>query len=252
MPLDETNTRRTGVIVGVLFIIATSFLFLGEVFYRSYLDAPDVLTIAAQYKTVILFGLLIELICILAMPLIGAFIFPVLSRVSIGMALSYFFFRALEGIILITVALTNKLALLSLSEAQVAGTELASAANTLALIRAQNFWANTDGPLYNIIFALGAICLYGTLFHARLIPRWISVWGLIGIVILLILLGTAAVIPLPPMAQLVLIPIAVQEMVMALWFIFRGFDFETVEARSGRTAEVSPEDGPNQKLGVLK
>jgi len=76
---------------------------------------------AAENKPVIVLGLMIELICNLAMPLIGAFINPVLSRVSAGLALTYFFFRSLEGIILITVALTGKFALLTMSEMVAAG-----------------------------------------------------------------------------------------------------------------------------------
>jgi len=239
MQLEDPQMRRAGAIVGVLFIIATAFLFLGEMFYKQFLDAPDVLTIAAQYKPMIVLGLMIELICILAMPLIGAFIYPVLSRVSVGLALTYFFFRSLEGIILINVALTNKFSLLSLSEAQLGGADPALAEAAVMLIRTQNLWGDTAGTLYNIIFALGALCLYGALFHARLIPRWISLWGLIAIVVLLGIAGTAMLVPLPPWAPLLVVPIAVQEMVMALWFIFRGFDFQAVSHKHPHPTEIS-------------
>ena len=229
---SDPNIRRTGIIVGVLFIIATAFLFLGEVFYRPYLDRPDVLSIAAENKPVIMFGLMIELICILAMPLIGAFIYPVLRRVSTGLALSYFFFRSLEGIILTNVALTNKFALVSLSEALVAGADPAAAESALALIRAQYIWGDTAGMLYNIIFAFGALCLYAMLFRAKLVPRWISGWGSIAIAILLGLVLATVFAELPTWTELLLVPIAVQEMVMALWFIFRGFDMSAVPARA--------------------
>jgi hypothetical protein len=235
---NDQYMRRAGVIVGLLFIVATSFLFLGELFYKPYLDRADVIAVAANNKPMIVLGLLVELICILAMPLIGAFIFPVLSRVSTGMALSYFFFRGLEGIILTTVALTNKFTLLSLSEAQAAATDPAAAGAALALIRAQNLWADTAGYLYNIIFVMGAVCLYAVLFHARLIPRWISVWGLIAIAILLGLVGAAIFVDLPDWSALLLVPIGVQEMVMALWFIFRGFDFGTLGKADRHASET--------------
>lgn len=221
---ENLSLRRTGIIVGLLFIVATAFLFLGEAFYRSYLDAPDVVFTAAEHKPVIVFGLTIELICILAMPLIGAFIFPALSRVSVGLALTYFFFRALEGVILISVALHNKFALLTMSERVAAGEDPVAMYSARLLIDAQNHWGNTDGLLYNIIFGLGALTLYLTLYRTRLIPRWLSLWGLIAILILLGLVGTAIFIDTPPWATLLLVPIGVQEMVMALWFIFRGFD----------------------------
>ncbi len=222
---DDRDYRRAGVIVGLLFIVATAFLFLGEVFYKAHLQQPDALMTAASRKPVIMLGLMIELICILAMPLIGAFIYPVLRRVSTGLALTYFFFRALEGVILITVALTNKLALLTLSEAAAQGEDLAALEAARLLIEAQNHWGNTDGLLYNIIFGLGALTLYLTLYGARLIPRWISVWGLVAIAILMGLVLASMFVETPTWTALLLVPIAVQEMVMALWFIFRGFDF---------------------------
>ena len=209
--------------------MATSFLFLGEAFYKSYIDAEDALTVIAANKPVVVLGLGIELICILSMPLIGAFIYPVLCRVSTGMALTYFFIRGLEGVILITVAQTNKWAVLSLSEAYVAGADRAAIEASLTLIRAQNEWGDTAGLLYNVIFVIGAVCLYSVLFRARLIPRWISVWGLLAIAVLA---GTVVfalfAAELPDWALLLLVPIAVQEMVMALWFIFRGFDVSAV------------------------
>ena len=56
---EATDYRRAGVIVGVLFIVATAFLFLGEAFYKTYLDGPDTLTKAAANKPIVVFGLLI-------------------------------------------------------------------------------------------------------------------------------------------------------------------------------------------------
>ncbi|NNE80319.1 MAG: DUF4386 domain-containing protein [Silicimonas sp.] len=233
---EDKNYRRAGIIVGLLFIVATTFLFLGEFFYKPYLGQPDALMVAANNKPVIAFGLLIELVCILAMPLIGAFIFPVLRRVCTGLALTYFFFRGLEGVILINVALTNKFALLTLSEMVAAGTDAAALESARLLIEAQNAWGNTDGMLYNIIFGLGALILYVTLYRARLIPRWISAFGLIAIGILMAVVLAAVFVDMPPWAQLLVVPIAVQEMVMALWFIFRGFDFATIAATGQKPA----------------
>ncbi len=235
-PSDVANERRIAVIVGALFIIATAFLFLGEAFYRRFLDAADVLEIAAQNKPTIMLGLSIELVCILAMPLIGAFIYPILARVSVAAAGSYLFFRSLEAVILVSVALSNKLAILSLSEAYAAGAERASLEPALALARAQNIWAATDGALYNIVFVCGALCLYAVLFRSRLTPRWISLWGLLSAGLLGALAASAVFVAPPAAWEVALIaPLAVQEMVMALWFIFRGFDTRRLERPDRKT-----------------
>lgn len=237
---NTANDRRTGIIVGTLFIVATSFLFLGEAFDKPYLNAPDALSVVARNKPEVVSGLLVEFIVIIAMPLIGAFIFPVLRRVSTGMALAYFFFRSLEAVVLIAVALTSKFAILSLSEAYAAGGDSARIETSLALIRALNAWADTAGPLYNIIFVFGALCLYAVLFRARLIPRWISGWGLIAAVNLGIPAVSGIFARLPPIWEAALIaPIAVQEMGMALWFIFRGFDFSETSVVDAAVAETA-------------
>ena len=38
------------------------------------------------------------------------------------------------------------------------------------------------GPVGTILFLIGATCLYLSFYRTRLIPRWLSVWGLIGVV----------------------------------------------------------------------
>lgn len=232
--------RPTALIVGILFIVATAFLFLGEVFYKPYLAAPNALEIAAPNKSWVVLGLGLELVCILAMPLIGAFIYPVLSAVSTGMALAYFFFRSLEAVLLIAVALTNKLTILTMSEAYVNGGDPAPLEASLSLIRAQNVWGDTAGILYNIVFVCGAYCLYAVLFRARLIPRWISGWGLISITILGAVVVMAIFVRVSPVWEVALIaPLAIQEMVMALWFIFRGFDRGALSAARARTPDLA-------------
>ena len=79
------------------------------------------------------------------------------------------------------------------------------------------------------------------LWKSRLVPRVISGWGLISA---LVLGGVALTVPFAPIpgsvAVALITPLAVQEMVLALWFIFRGFDrsalarLQTAEAQQIR------------------
>ncbi len=83
---------------------------------------------------------------------------------------------------------------------------------------------NLLGPIGSILFLIGATCLYISFYRTRLIPRWLSVWGLIGVVpymifALLHLFGMDNGIGI-----YLQIPLAIQEMVMALWLIVKGFD----------------------------
>jgi hypothetical protein len=74
---------------------------------------------------------------------------------------------------------------------------------------------------------------YTVLYQANLLPRWISGWGLIGVVLyeaagllhLFALIGQTSTIML-----VLVLPIGMQEMVMAVWLIVKGFN-PSAEAR---------------------
>ena len=80
-----------------------------------------------------------------------------------------------------------------------------------------------------IPFVLGALMFYVLLYQSRLVPRWLSVWGLVG----------AALYIVPPLGSMFglslvffMAPLALQEMVMAVWLIAKGFNPSVVESIS--------------------
>ncbi len=96
------------------------------------------------------------------------------------------------------------------------------------------------GEVAVLAFGLGGLMYYWVFYRSRLVPRWLSAWGLVAITSvmasgLLVMLGLAA-----PMSvtQLVLaLPIAVQEMVLAVWLITRGFNPRAAARPRRPTAE---------------
>ena len=73
-------------------------------------------------------------------------------------------------------------------------------------------------------FCLGAFLYYLAFFQSRLIPRWLSGWGIAAIILMttagvLALFNNDAVTSYVPLA----LPIFLQEMVLAVWLIARGF-----------------------------
>lgn len=215
--------RRTAIIVGVLFIIATAFLFIGGAIYEPILEAENVLETAFPERTTAIAGLLVEFICVMAILLIPVFLFPVLRKRNEALALGYTGFRFLEVVLFLALE-ANLLSLVWVSESYLdSGSAVFD--GILASIRAEN---DALFFLYVIVFTLGALVLYTLLYQSRLVPRWLSVWGFAGAAFLLIgvvlmLLGVVAGTGLD--SELIWAPpIAVQEMVMALWLIFKGFD----------------------------
>lgn len=85
-----------------------------------------------------------------------------------------------------------------------------------------------------ITFVLGALMFYVVLYQSRLVPRWLSTWGLVGAVLYIV----------PPLGSMfglslgvLMAPLAVQEMVMAVWLIAKGFSPAALAVES--TGETS-------------
>lgn len=230
------NYRKTAIAVGILFIIATAFLFIGEAVYKPILSSADFLELAYPNSSTVILGILLEFTIVLAIPLIPIVFFPVLRKHSEVLAIGYVVFRALESVILITVAEINKLSLIGLSQAYLSA-EQADATYFQAVasaIQAENLWGDTSGVLYNAVFVIGAVILYTVLFQSKLIPRWLSVWGFMACATILTGALASPFVKLPDVVNMLLVfPIGVQEMVMALWLIFRGFNPSALDAESG-------------------
>ena len=77
-----------------------------------------------------------------------------------------------------------------------------------------------------VVFCLGAALFYIALFVSRIAPRWLSGWGLVGIPLYVAaaLLAAFGAIEMDSTTQtLLFMPLALQEMVLAIWMIARGF-----------------------------
>jgi hypothetical protein len=76
---------------------------------------------------------------------------------------------------------------------------------------------------------------YWVFYQSRLVPRWLSAWGLVAVA-LVMMSGLLVMLRLTePMSttQVVLaLPVAVQEMVMAVWLIAKGFNPTALAAES--------------------
>ena len=76
-------------------------------------------------------------------------------------------------------------------------------------------------------WCIGAYLYYSLFFKTRLVPRWLSVWGLAGITLTVaasILVLFRQIAPLSTVQMLMNLPIALQEMVLAIWLIVKGFN----------------------------
>jgi len=212
--------RKAAVWVGVLFIIGTVALVLSLVVTDAVLTGPAYLTQVAAQPNQVAIGALLVLLAGFALAMVPVVFWPVGRRYNETLALGYVVFRgAIETVIYIVGAL-GWLLLIALSTEP-------DAAPLAGFVR------TADSVIWEQVgvfpFALGALMFYVLLYQSRLVPRWLSTWGLVGA-------GLYIVAPLGSMFGLSLgffmAPLALQEMVMAVWLIAKGFNPSAIAAES--------------------
>jgi len=149
--------------------------------------------------------------------------YPVLKQVNSTLALGSVVFRAIEAVFYTT-------AVVAILSVQSLGQQFATTpANARAPIQAMAdvLLSLRDDSNIAAIFALtvSALMYYGLFYRSRLIPRWLSGWGVVG----MLLLMTACLLALfsdRPVTgyTLFILPIAVQELVLAVWLLVKGFN----------------------------
>ena len=177
---SKMNTsRKTARIVGVLFIIGTVAGVLSFIFTGPILDAPDYLIKVSANENQVIIGALLVLIMGFALAMVPVMMFPIFKKHNEALALGSVVFRgALEAVTYIAIVI-SWLLLITLSQDYVqAGAPEASYFQTLGALLQEA----VDGinQILAIVFSLSALMIYYLFYQSKLIPRWLSGWGLIG------------------------------------------------------------------------
>jgi hypothetical protein len=226
------SNRRTAIIVGVLFIIGTVAGVLSGLFLGPFLDDPgDLIKVSANENQIIL-GALFVLIMAFALAMIPVVMFPIFKKHNETLALGYVVFRgALETFTYIATVI-SWLLLFTLSQEYVkAGTPDASYFQTLGTLLLEA--ADSIDLVLTIVFSLGALMFYYLLYQSKLIPRWLSVWGFIGATLVLAV-GLLGMFDLD--LEILWAPLALNEMVLAVWLIVKGFNSPAIASESYKVA----------------
>jgi hypothetical protein len=220
------TSRTSARITGVLLILGTVPPVVGGILWGPLVSSPDYLSAMAAHSVQILSLALFDLLFLgLACAGIGISLYPVLKRHGEGLALGAMGFRLIEGAIQIVGAIVL-VALLALSQEFVkAGSPADSFFQpAAAAIKAVRDWAANGSAVFP--WCTGAFIYYAIFFRTRLVPRWLSVWGLLGLTLFLVsafavmfgLFGSFS-----PIQMLLSLPILVQELVLAVWLIVKGY-----------------------------
>lgn len=249
------SINRTARIVGALYIIGTVAGILSLVFRGPIGNVQDFLISVSANETRLVVGALFVLTMSLALAMVPVMMFPILRKHNEALALGYVVFRGgLEAVSYLAIA-TIWLLLVPLSQLYVqAGASDASNIQALGTLLLEAEKGIVGGVILTIAFSLGSLIFNYLLYQTKLVPRWLSAWGLIAGVLYLAsgLLAVFGIIEaLSPIFVILQLPKALQEMVLAVWLIVKGFNpYATVLLRStreervidavGKSAEVEP------------
>jgi hypothetical protein len=228
------SSRKTAIIVGALFIIATVASMLGNFILDPILDDPDYLINVSENENQVIIGALIAFIDGIAIVGIAVLMFPILKKHNEGIALGYVGARITELPIIIAYIIIPLL-LIDLSQEYVkAGAPAASYFLTSGtLFFAIRHW--TLQMIYIFNFLAGVMFCY-LLYKSKLVPRFISALGLIGYAVILpgTLLHMFSHIDTDALFIVFLLG-TIFEILLPIWLFVKGFNPSAIDSGSAKT-----------------
>ena len=218
---DMNPNRRTAVLVGALFLISTATFILSNALITPLLGSHNFLAAVADHSQLMIAATLIGLIEGTATVGIALALYPILKRQHPALALGYAGMRIAELAIAVVGFGLGGLLLVTLSATAANGATSETLGTLLVALR---HWTLMLVYLYT---AIGGLMLSYMLLRTRLVPRGLSVLGLIGYAALLL----AAVLDMLGLIDLVagpglvwLVPGGLFELLLPIWLFARGFN----------------------------
>jgi hypothetical protein len=221
------NNKEIARTVGILFIIGTVAGILSMI-GTSIIDEPDYLAKIAENKTMVVLGSLLILTMGIALSSMVVVLFPVLKKYNETLALGALIFRGALELVCYVATAVSCLLLIALSKNFVgAGTPVESNFQLFgSMLKDERF---IMGEVTAILFSIGALFIYYIFYKTKLIPTWLSLWGLVGAMIYLAD-GILCIFMFSTELEGFKYILGVQEMIMAGWLIVKGFNTSAFNA----------------------
>ena len=229
----QETYRKTSVIVGVLFIIGTVAGISSGVATGPVLGNPDYLAAVAANESSIVLGALLVLVMGFPLAMIPVMMFPIFRKYNEPLALGAVIFRGVLEAVTYMVIATCWLLLIPVGQEFVnaGGTDAATFQALGTVITKTVYWTE---HILALVFTIGALMLYWLFFKTKLIPNWLALWGFIGAILYFAAPVLNLFDPQHPALSLgvkwgnLMAPLAIQEMVFALWMIIKGFNTDAL------------------------
>lgn len=222
-----STNRRATVIAGVLVIVG---MIAGVLSIVPALEESRYLDLISAHESQIIIGAVSQLIMIPAYVGFALCLYPALRVENEALSLGFLGFRLIAATFHFMGVILLLLFLVLGREFDQAGALGASHIGALGeLLRTARDLVNHVALIISL--GLGDLLLFCILYKSKSVPRWLSVWGLLGVgsamlASFLVLFRLTDVVA--PLYLSINAPLALQSLVLAIWLITRGFDTKTL------------------------
>ncbi|MBF9016341.1 MULTISPECIES: DUF4386 domain-containing protein [unclassified Oceanispirochaeta] len=170
------NSRKLSIAIGCLIITS---LIAGILSSVPALEKPDFLITLGSKNVQVLIAVFFQSIMAVSYTFIAALLYPIVKKYSENAAIGYFSFRIIgAGFLYIGIVTLLSLLFFSKSFISAGQTEAAFYHTTSELIRLVRDWLNHAGLI--LPWSIGGLILYHSLYKIKIIPEWLSIWGIIS------------------------------------------------------------------------
>ncbi len=230
---EGMNTyRTTAIVVGVMYLAGFVVGLVGNGLIQSILGAPDHLSTVSANSMMLVIGAILWLMAVAGDAAHGVLMFPVLKQHSERIAFGYLASRIVDAVFIAVSILFILLQIPLGSEylkAAVPNTFYLQALSTLSI--QAHLYAYDIGM---IALGLAGLMLNYMFYRAKLVPRWIAVWGLVGYAS--IFCGMVSEGMGSGLGLVSSIPGGLWEVFMGVWLIAKGFNSSTFVSQATRTS----------------
>lgn len=233
--VQMTSSRKTALVVGVLFIFTFVTSIGGAFAYGPVLTDPHYI-IGAGADSRVFLGAFLELVLIITNIGCAIWLFPLLKRQNERLALGYVAARLVECTFIL-VGIVSVLTVVSLRQ-HAGGADAGSLVTAGKSLIALKNWTFLLGP--GFVDGIGTGLMLGWLmYRSGLVSRRMALCGVIGGPLLAVsgiavLFGVVS--PQSPLQNVATVPEFIWEAYLGLWLTFKGF--KPVTLRAGEAADL--------------
>ncbi len=231
--VDDAHQRRAEIVIATLFLLTAVTSGIAAFMLDPILNASGYLTWVYPDKGAVALDSVLWSINNIGIVFIAVFAFPVLRKLDEALATGYLACRIIEGTIMM-VGIIATLLLIPLSQEYLqAGAPQGSWFLAIGDVLKQAKFLGLSAVSL-VLLGLGGLLFTWMLFHFRLVPRVISVVGLIGYALVFFgsIAGWFGLVDVTPGGNgtLLAVPVAAFEIILLpFWLFFKGFKMPEAE-----------------------